>query len=94
MVNTQRLSRNTELRQWSYQYNQEGTIRTALEHVNFGYIDEEADVLIEMCREGRSIYDMADTLRRPTDDIFVIVWDLAHKGKVRLDENWLRGIAG
>lgn len=89
-MNNDNAERNAELRQWSYQWHGRGTIHTALEHINFGYTDEEADVITAMAAEGRDIFDMAKTLRRSTDDVFVITWDLAHRRKVKLDRGWLR----
>lgn len=73
----------TELRHQAHITNG-GYVNTALEDVNFGYTDDEADVLVAMWNEGRCLLSMGKTLNRPPLEIFVVLAQLDIEG--RLDE--------
>jgi hypothetical protein len=83
----ERLIRQAELHHADYAYNRRGPIKTACEWINFVYTPDEEKTLKELCLEGKSIFEMSDILARPTDDVFVILWDLSQKGKIR-PGNW------
>ena len=55
----------------------------ALEDLNFAWLEEEIVTVIQMWREGRPIWDIADALKRPQEEVIVLLIDLGMKGGIR-----------
>jgi hypothetical protein len=55
----------------------------ALEDLNFAWLEEEIVTVIQMWSEGRPIWDIADALKRPQEEVVVLLIDMSMKGGIR-----------
>ena len=55
----------------------------ALEDLNFAWLEEEIVTVIQMWNEGRPIWDIADALKRPQEEVLVLLIDMSMKGGIR-----------
>ena len=55
----------------------------ALEDLNFAWLEEEILLVMRMWNEGRPIWDIADVLKRPQEEVMVLLIDLGMKGGIR-----------
>ena len=55
----------------------------ALEDLNFAWLEEEILLVIRIWNEGRAIWDIADALKRPQEEVFILLIDMSMKGGIR-----------
>jgi hypothetical protein len=55
----------------------------ALLELNFAWLEEEIVTVIQMWSEGRPIWDIADALKRPQEEVMVLLIDMSMKGGIR-----------
>lgn len=55
----------------------------ALEDLNFAWLEEEILLVMRMWNEGRAIWDIADALKRPQEEVMVLLIDLGMKGGIK-----------
>jgi len=55
----------------------------ALEDLNFAWLEEEIVTVIQMWSEGRPIWDIADALKRPQEEVLILLVDLSMKGGIK-----------
>ena len=55
----------------------------ALEDLNFAWLEEEIVTVIQMWSEGRPIWDIADALKRPQEEVLILLIDLGMKGGIK-----------
>jgi hypothetical protein len=59
------------------------SIYIALEDLNFDWLEEEILLVMRMWNEGRAIWDIADALKRPQEEVIVLLIDMSMKGGIR-----------
>lgn len=55
----------------------------ALENLNFAWLEEEILLVMRMWNEGRAIWDIADALKRPQEEVLILLIDMSMKGGIR-----------
>lgn len=55
----------------------------ALEDLNFAWLEEEIQLVMRMWNEGRAIWDIADALKRPQEEVLILLIDMSMKGGIR-----------
>ena len=55
----------------------------ALEDLNFAWLEEEILLVMRMWDEGRAIWDIADALKRPQEEVIVLLIDMSMKGGIK-----------
>jgi len=55
----------------------------ALEDLNFAWLEEEILLVMRMWNEGRPIWDIADALKRPQEEVLILLVDMSMKGVIR-----------
>jgi len=55
----------------------------ALEDLNFAWLEEEIALVKRMWRAGKPIWDIADALGRPQEEVMVLLIDLAMKNHIK-----------
>jgi hypothetical protein len=55
----------------------------ALEDLNFAWLEEEIVTVIQMWSEGRPIWDIADALKRPQEEVLILLIDMSMKGGIK-----------
>ncbi len=55
----------------------------ALLELNFAWLEEEILLVMRMWNEGRPIWDIADALKRPQEEVMVLLIDLAMKNHIK-----------
>ena len=55
----------------------------ALEDLNFAWLEEEIVTVIQMWNEGRPSWDIADALKRPQEEVLVLLIDMSMKGGIK-----------
>jgi hypothetical protein len=55
----------------------------ALEDLNFAWLEEEIVTVIQMWSEGRPIWDIADALKRPQEEVLILLIDMGMKGGIK-----------
>ncbi len=70
-----------------------GNLRIAHEHLNFGYVWEtEGRPAAELWEQGYSLYYIADYIKRPVDETFLLLWDMAERGDIKIRAGYLWGV--
>ena len=55
----------------------------ALENLNFAWLEEEILLVMRMWNEGRAIWDIADALKRPQEEVLILLIDMSMKGGIK-----------
>ena len=55
----------------------------ALLELNFAWLEEEIALVKRMWNEGRPIWDIADVLKRPQEEVFILLIDMSMKGEIK-----------
>lgn len=55
----------------------------ALDDLNFAWIEEEILAVLAAWEAGRPLWEIADQVRRPQEEVMVLLMDLSRKGAVR-----------
>ena len=55
----------------------------ALLELNFAWLEEEILLVMRMWNEGRAIWDIADALKRPQEEVLILLIDMSMKGGIR-----------
>ena len=55
----------------------------ALEDLNFAWLEEEILLVMRMWNEGRAIWDIADALKRPQEEVLILLIDMSMKGGIK-----------
>ena len=76
-------SLNAQVIELKHARNHEEPKYIALEDLNFAWLEEEIVTVIQMWSEGRPIWDIADALKRPQEEVFILLVDLSLKGRIR-----------
>ena len=67
-------------------------IRVALEDKNFAYVESEGGPATELWAKGHSLFDIAAQIKRPADETFLILWDLAERGEIEPRPGYMWGV--
>ena len=73
----------SDLKHSDFTQEKRGELTIACGWINFAYTPAEERRMVRMWNAGKTIFEMSDELVRPSDDVFVIAWDLLKHGKVK-----------
>ncbi len=84
--------RQTESRHLTCVELNRGTLRIAHESKNLAYIlESEGGPAVEMWNEGKPLKQIAAAIKRPEDETFFILWDLAERGEIKRRPGYVWG---
>jgi hypothetical protein len=85
--------RQTESRHLTCTERGRGTLRIAHESKNFAYIlESEGGPAVELWNEGKPLKQIAKAIKRPEDETFFILWDLAERGEIKRRAGYIWGV--
>lgn len=62
-----------------------------LEELDFGWTRREKNLAKDMWNEGKPIDEMARIFNRKPDEVFMLLFELARKGRIQERPGWIYG---
>jgi predicted metal-dependent hydrolase len=77
------MSNHAQLVELKHSRNHKEPKYIALEDLNFAWLEEEILLVMRMWNEGRAIWDIADALKRPQEEVLILLIDMSMKGGIK-----------